>query len=132
MAELFISQVGFMVLEFYFFFEVFYMMVIIIFIVGFIEVQLFSLVGCFFIFGLIIINIGIFVYVLVVFFYYVIQGEIFKNMYFNFISVFIDKLFGYVIFCGYGKYGCEIVLYFYKYDVDFVVIENDLYKIEEL
>jgi voltage-gated potassium channel len=67
-----------------------------------------------------------------VFSYYVIQGEIFKNMHFNLISASIDKLSGHVILCGYGKYGREIALHFHKHEVPFVVIENDPLKIEEL
>lgn len=131
-AELLISQVGFMVLESYSFSEAFYMTVITISTVGFTEVQPLSPVGRFFTSGLIITNIGIFAYVLAVFSYYVIQGEIFKNMHFNLISASIDKLSGHVILCGYGKYGREIALHFHKHDVDFVVIEKDPHKIEEL
>ncbi|MBV6654323.1 MAG: NAD-binding protein, partial [Mameliella sp.] len=131
-AELLISQIGFMVLESYSFSEAFYMTVITISTVGFTEVQPLSPIGRYFTSGLIITNIGIFAYVLAVFSYYIIQGEIFKNMHFNLISASIDKLSGHVILCGFGKYGREIALHFHKHDVAFVVIENDPHKIEEL
>lgn len=131
-AELLISQFGFMILESYSFAEAFYMTIITISTVGFTEVQPLSTAGRIFTSGLILTNIGIFAYVLSVFTFYVIQGEIFKSMHLNLISSSIDKLSGHVILCGYGKYGREIALHFHKHDVPFVVIENDPQKIEEM
>ncbi len=131
-AELLISQFGFMILESYSFAEAFYMTIITISTVGFTEVQPLSTAGRIFTSGLIITNIGIFAYVLSVFTYYVIQGEIFKSMHLNLISSSIDKLSDHVILCGYRKYGREIALHFHKHDVPFVVIENDPLKIEEM
>ena len=61
-----------------------YMTVITISTVGFSEIQPLSPVGR--VFTSLIANIGIFAYVLAAFSYYVIQGEIFKNMHLNLIN----------------------------------------------
>lgn len=131
-VELLVSQAGFMILEDYSFSEALYMTVITISTVGFTEVKPLSEVGQYFTSGLIITNIGIFAYVLAVFSYYIIQGEIFKTMHTNLISANIDKLSEHVIICGYGRYGRETALHFQKHKVPFVVIENAPLKIEEL
>lgn len=132
LMEFIIGIGGYMALEGYGLIDAFYMMVITISTVGFSEVQPLSPAGRVFTSALIIANIGIFAYVLAAFSYYVIQGEIFKNMHINLINSSIDKLEGHIILCGFGKYGREIALHFEKHKLPFVVLDVDPSRIEQL
>ena len=123
---------GYMAIEGYGLIDAFYMTVITISTVGFSEVQPLNPLGRLFTSSLIIVNIGIFAYVLAAFSYYVIQGEIFKNMHLNHINSSIDKLQDHIILCGYGKYGREIAMHFNKHKLQFVVLDVDPTKIEQL
>ncbi len=110
--------------------EAFYMAVITVSTVGYTELRPLSPEGRLFNSFYILLNIGIFAYLLAVFGYYIIQGEIFKQMHNNLIRSQIEKLSGHIIICGYGKYGREIVSHFMLHDVPFVVIEQDEQEVE--
>jgi len=130
LADLVVSLLGFMLIEEYSFVEVLYMTMITISTVGFTEVQPLSSAGQIFTTFLILANIGIFAYVLAVFSYYIIQGEVFKNMHLNMINSSIEKLNQHVILCGFGKYGREIANHFSEHHIPFVVIDHNPQKIE--
>jgi voltage-gated potassium channel len=115
---------GYMYLEGYSLGEAFYMTVITISTVGYTEVRPLSEAGQLFSSALIILNFGIFAYVLSVFSYYVINGEFFKNMHLNLISNKIEQLKNHVIVCGYGRYGKEVVQNFLHHNIPFVVVES--------
>jgi voltage-gated potassium channel len=130
--ELLLGIGGYVFLEGYTFSEAFYMTIITISTVGFSEIRPLSPVGQLFTSVLILINIGIFAYLLSVFSYYVIQGEIFKKMNYNLIQKKIGKLKDHVILCGYGKYGQETVDHLLQHDIPFVIIDNNIEVIENI
>lgn len=132
LGELVFGVTGFMIIEGYSLGEAIYMAVITISTVGYTEVHPLSESGRLFAAVFIIINIGIFSYILAVFSYYVVQGEIFKNMHSNLINRQISELEDHIILCGYGKYGKEISSHFIKHQLPFVVIDIDPEEIEEL
>lgn len=125
LAELILGTVGYMVLEDYHLDEAFYMTIITISTVGFTEVQPLDTGGRIFTTALILVNIGIFAYLLAVFSYFIIQGEIFKNMHLNLINNKIAKLDNHIILCGYGKYGREAAAHFDDHNLPYVVIDKD-------
>ncbi|MDX1666266.1 MAG: potassium channel family protein, partial [Saprospiraceae bacterium] len=131
-ADLLIGVVGFMIIEGYDFGDAIYMTIITVSTVGYTEVKPISSAGQYFTSVYILVNLGIFSYLLAVFSYYIVQGEIFKRMHESFIKSSIETLEGHVILCGYGKYGREIVTHLAKHDIPYVIIEKDDKKIEEI
>jgi voltage-gated potassium channel len=131
-GEVILGIAGFMLLEHYNLREAFYMTVITIATVGYTEVRPLSAEGQMFTSVLIILNIGIFAYVLSVFTYYVINGEIFKKMHLDHIEKKITQLNTHVIVCGFGRYGREVAIHFVHHKTPFVVVENDPGIIEEI
>lgn len=131
-GEVVLATLGYMVLEGYSLEEALYMTIITISTVGFAEVQPLGTGGRILTMGLILANIGIFAYLLAVFSYFIIQGEIFKKMHHNLITGKIDKLRDHVILCGYGKYGTEAAHHFDDHDLPYVVIEHDPKRIEHI
>lgn len=131
-GELVFGVLGFILIEGYSVSEALYMAVITISTVGYTEVHPLSESGRMFAAVFIIVNIGIFSYILAVFSYYVVQGEIFKNMHTNLINRQISEIKDHIILCGYGKYGKEISSHFIKHNLPFVVIDIDPEEIEEL
>ncbi|MFQ5447766.1 MAG: potassium channel family protein [Saprospiraceae bacterium] len=123
---------GYMYLEGYNWREAFYMVVITISTVGYGEVYPLSEDGQLFTSILIVINFGVFAYVLSVFSYYVINGEIFKKMHLKLIGNKVDQLRNHVIVCGYGRYGNEVAQHFLDHKLPFVIIESDEAVIEEI
>lgn len=132
LGELLISIGGFMILEEYNLREAFYMTIIMVSTVGFREVRPLGESGQLFASIMIIINVGIFAYLLSVFSYYIVQGEIFKNMQLSMINKKIDKIKDHVILCGYGRHGMEVSEHFFSHNVPFVVIDVDPERIEIL
>jgi voltage-gated potassium channel len=131
-GELILGIGGYIILEGYSLREAFYMTIITISTVGFSEVRPLSSTGQLLTSVLILLNIGIFAYLVSVFSFYVIQGEIFKKMNYQIIQKKISKLKDHVIICGYGKYGKEISLHLIQHDIPFVIIDNDPEVIEEV
>ena len=131
-GELMFGIVGYAQLEGYSLREAFYMVVITISTVGYSEVRPLSSDGQLFTSILIVLNIGIFAYLLAVFSYYVTSGELFKRIHFSLIIKKIKHLENHVIVCGYGRYGREVSLHFLHHNIPFVVIEKNMEVIEEI
>lgn len=131
-GDLCLGVLGFVLIEEYRLLEALYMVVITISTVGYMEVQPLSDAGKLFTAFYIMVNIGLFAYILAVFSYYVIQGQIYKNWHNNMIKKSIEKLKDHVIICGYGKYGKEIASHFEKHRIPFVIIDIDAEKIEDI
>lgn len=130
--DLVIGIGGFIAIENFGLIDAIYMTIITVSTVGYTEVQPLSEAGQIFTSVYILINIGVFAYVLAVFSYYIIQGEIFKNMHLAMINKSISKLQDHVIICGYGKYGKEAVQHLRKHQVPFVIIDNNPVEIENI
>lgn len=132
LVEVIIGICGYIYLEGYSLREAFYMVMITISTVGYTEVRPLSPDGQLFTSFFIILNFGIFAYVLSVFTYYVINGEIFKKMHLNLIGKKIEQLNNHVIVCGYGRYGKEVSLNFLHHRMPFVVVESNPVVVEEI
>lgn len=130
--DLLVGITGFMWLEGFAFIDAFYQTVITISTVGFTEVKKLDDTGKIFVSLYILFNIGVFAYILSVFSYYVIQGEIFKTMHLNHVKSAIEHLNNHVIVCGFGKYGKEITQHFLQHKIPFVVIDINPERIESL
>jgi len=113
--DLLVGITGFMWLEGFAFIDAIYQTVITISTVGFTEVKKLDDTGKIFVSLYILFNIGVFAYILSVFSYYVIQGEIFKTMHLNHVKSAIEQLNNHVIVCGFGKYGKEITQHFLQH-----------------
>lgn len=131
-GEFLLGIVGYIWLESYSFREAFYMTTITISTVGYGEVRPLSPAGQWFSSFLLILNIGIFAYVLSVFSFNVINGEIFKKMHLKLINKKINALQNHVIVCGYGRYGREVSRNFHHHRIPFVVVEHNKTVIEEI
>lgn len=124
-AALLLGMVGFMLIEGYTLIEGFYMSVITFSTVGYTEVRPLSDAGRIFSSILILMNIGVFAYVLSVLTAYVIEGN-FREMWQDYnIEQKIQMLSDHIIICGYGKYGAEVANHFIHQKIPFVVIEMD-------
>ena len=132
LGEIVFGVVGYTQLEGMSLFEAFYMVVITISTVGYTEVGNLGDAGRLLSSILIIINIGIFAYVLAVFSYYASTGRIFKKMHLSMIGKKISQLENHVIVCGYGRYGQEVCDHFLHHDIPFVVVERDEKVIDEI
>jgi voltage-gated potassium channel len=131
-SEVILAVAGYMFIEGYTLGDAFYMVVITISTVGYGEIGELSATGRIFTSILIFVNIGIFAYLLAVFTYYIVEGEIFKLMHQKQIEDRISKLEGHVILCGYGQYGREISTNLAIHDTKYVIIEEDEEKIEAI
>ncbi|RME99887.1 MAG: potassium channel protein [Bacteroidetes bacterium] len=132
LGELLLGVLGFIFLEGYSLIDAVYMVIITLSTVGFSEVKSLSDAGRVFTAAFIILNIGIFTYVVAAFSYYIIEGEFFKQLHLKYINDHIAQLKGHVILCGYGKYGHEIVANLQLHAMPFVILENDPEKIKLL
>lgn len=124
--------IGFMWIDQYSLLDAFYMTVITLSTVGFTEVHPLSDGARLFTAILILISVGVIAYVLAVFSYYIVQGEIFKNMHGNLIRKSIDQLNDHSIICGYGRFGQEIAAHLSAQNIPFVIIEQDNERIENI
>ena len=100
--------------------------------VGFTEVKPLGANGQIFASILIILNTGTFAYILAAFSFYVIQGELFKQIHLRFMEKTIEEMQGHVILCGYGRYGKEIATHFHNHAVPFVLVDREEKVIEEI
>lgn len=123
--DFFVGITGFMWLEGYTLLEAVFMVVITVSTVGYTEVRPLSDQGYLFVSLYIMFNVAIFAYLLAVFSYYIINGELFKKLHLRMIRKQIEKLNDHVIICGYGRYGKELVQHFSLHKIPFVVIEMD-------
>lgn len=132
LIDLLMGIAGFMWLEGFPFIDAFYQTVITISTVGFTEVKKLDDSGKIFVSLYILFNIGVFAYILSVFSYYVIQGEIFKTMHLNHVKSSVERLSNHVIVCGFGRYGKEITHHFLQHKIPFVVIDINPERIESI
>lgn len=131
-GDLVIGVLGFTAIEGYSFVDALYMVVITISTVGYTEVQPLSEAGKIFSAIYILLNGGLIAYILAVFSYQVIQGEIFKKMYSQSIEKQIKQLSNHVIICGYGRYGKEVSAHFKNHGIDYLIIDHDPTTIENI
>lgn len=127
-----IGIAGYMLIEGYRFFDAFYMTIITIGTVGFMEVQPLSDPGRLFTAFLIITGFGTFAYAITSVTSYVIDGE-FRDYYRHHKTLnAIEKLNGHVIICGYGRNGRQAAQVLKKHDKRFVVVEEKKDEVEKL
>ena len=120
-----IGTQGFMYFESYTFTEAIYMTVITLSTVGFEEVRPLSNEGMIFASVYILINVGIFAYVVSVLITYIFEGE-FNKIYRSFLSFReMRKLNNHVIVCGFGRNGRKTCEELKTNNTNFVVIEKD-------
>jgi voltage-gated potassium channel len=130
--SLLIGTVGFMVIEGYTAIEALYMTVITISTVGFTEVEPLSGVGRLFTSFYILLNVGIFAYVLYAFTDYVIEGKLFEKMHTRAIQDRIEELEDHVIICGFGRYGEEVSDNLHVDGLSYVVIDWEQSALDKL
>ncbi|MGB1243594.1 MAG: potassium channel family protein, partial [Chitinophagales bacterium] len=124
-VALLLGMLGFMLIEDYTLIEGFYMSVITFSTVGYTEVRPLSDAGRIFSSILILMNIGVFAYVLSVLTAYVIEGN-FREMWQDYnIEQKIQMLQDHIVICGYGRYGEEVANHFINQKIPFVVIDID-------
>lgn len=132
LAVVCIGVAGYMLIEGYRFFDAFYMTIITIGTVGFMEVQPLSDAGRLFTAFLIITGFGTFAYAITSVTGYVIDGE-FREYYRHLKTLnAIEKLNGHVIICGYGRNGRQAAQVLKKHDKRFVVVEQKKDEVEKL
>ena len=131
-GDLVVGVLGFTIIEGYSFVDALYMVVITISTVGYTEVQPLSEMGKIFSAIYILLNGGLIAYILAVFSYHVIQGEIFKKMYSKSIEKQIKQLKNHVIICGYGRYGKEVSAHFKNHGIEYLIIDQDPLTIENI
>ncbi len=123
--SLVIGTIGFMLIEDYVLIDAFYMAVITISTVGFSEVEELSTSGKLFTALYIIVNLGIFTYIISVLTTYLFEGKL-KSVFKNIMTDReISKLNNHVIVCGYGRNGSQACEELLKAGRAFVVIEKD-------
>ena len=127
-----IGTLGYTMIEEWSFFDSFYMTIITIGTVGFREVAELSRSGRFFTIGLIVFAIGVGGYAVANLTSFIIEGQIRYLIRGRKMEKQIDKLKNHIIVCGYGKTGTDIVGELTKLNKQFVVIEKDEQKVEEL
>jgi voltage-gated potassium channel len=123
---------GYMIIEDYSFLDALYMTVITISTVGYKEVAELSPKGQVFTIFLIIFSFGVFAYTVSAVTSFVVTGK-FKDQ----LKVFrmknrVNKLENHVIVCGYGLVGNMACEHLKKHNQEFIIIENDEEKCEEL
>lgn len=124
-ASIVIGILGFVIIEGFSVGEAFYMSVITISTVGFTEVRPLSNPGRVFTAIYIIINLGIFAYIVSVITSYLFEGE-FRKAFKNYIiGREVKKLKNHVIVCGLGRNGSRACQELSRNEKDFVVIETD-------
>ncbi|MGD1840869.1 MAG: potassium channel family protein [Thermonemataceae bacterium] len=116
---------GYMSLEDYTFTNAFYMSVITIATVGFAEVEPLSVSGKIFTSIYIIVNLGLFAFIISTISTYVFEGEL-QRVFRNYMSVKeVQKLKDHIIVCGYGRNGKKVCDELLEENKAFVLIEND-------
>ena len=124
-GSMIIGMTGFMVVEGFNVNEAFYMTAITFSTVGFQEVHPLSAGGRIFTGIYIILNLGIFAYVISVFSTFLVEGEL-KKAFRNFIiGRDVKKMKDHVIICGFGRNGIKAAEVLFREGKDFVVIERE-------
>lgn len=123
-AEVILGILGFMFVEHYTFLEAFYMTIITVGSVGFTEVHPLSAAGRIFTTVLILINIGMFTYLVTLLTRYFLDVDIIRNYKKFTMENKISRLKGHVIICGFGRNGRESAKVFHDNKIPFVVVEE--------
>ncbi|MBC8182430.1 NAD-binding protein [candidate division KSB1 bacterium] len=126
------GTLGYVFIEQWSLFNSFYMTVITIGTVGFHEVAEMSQDGRIFTVGLIIFGIGVGGYAIASLTSLIVEGHIRSLIRGKKMEKQIIQLKNHVVVCGYGKTGTEIIEELKKLKQQFVVIEKDEHKVEEL
>jgi voltage-gated potassium channel len=132
MGTLLIGFYGFMTIEDLSWIDALYMTIITFSTVGFETVHVLSQPGKVFASFIIILNIASFAYALSVFSYYFIEGKFFQKMKKDINNKRIANLTDHIIVCGMGRYGEEIIRHFMLHNMNFVIIEKEVARIDEL
>jgi voltage-gated potassium channel len=127
-----VGVAGFVFIEGYGLGDAIYMAVITISTVGFGEIHELSQQGRYFTSVLILFNIGIFAYLISVFGFYIVEGEIFKRLHEAKMDRKISELENHVVLCGFGRHGHEIVEHLNRFNIPFVAIESDSELLDEI
>lgn len=130
LGSLILGMMGYITLEGYSPIEAFYMSVITISTVGFSEVRPLSDPGRIFTGIYIIVNLGIFAYVVSVLTAYLFEGEL-NKIYRNYLSRReLKRMKDHIIVCGFGRNGIKACEELYASNKPFVVIERDQEMLE--
>jgi len=124
-GSLIIGTLGFTLIENYRLDEAFYMAVITFSTVGFQEVHPLSAHGRIFTGVYIVINLGIFAYVISVFTTYLFEGELRKAFHNFLIGREVKKMKNHIIICGFGRNGNKTAEVLYAEGKKFVVVESN-------
>ena len=116
---------GFMLIEKFNFVEAFYMTVLTLSTVGFNEVRELSDIGRIFTSCYIIVNLGIFAFVVSTLTSYLFEGEIVDLLNKYMTGKNVKKLNNHIIVCGYGRNGIRTCSELHATSTDFILIEND-------
>jgi len=127
--SLMMGVVGYYLLEGFSFLEALYMSVITISTVGFSEVKPLTTGGKIFTIFYIILNLGIFAFVVSTISTYLFEGEL-QKIYSNFIiGREVKKMKNHVIVCGFGRNGLKAAEELSRSRKDFIIIEQDAERI---
>ena len=126
------GTIGYILIEKWNFLDSIYMTIITIATVGFHEVGELTLFGRIFTIGLIIMGIGIVGYTIANLSAFIIEGDIRNLFKERKMMKQIVKLKNHIIVCGYGKTGLEIIQEFEKFKKNYLIIEKNEQKADEL
>ena len=124
--------IGFVIIEHYSFIDAFFMTIITISTVGFGILHPLSITGKFFTIFLIIFSFGIFAYVASEIARYIISGKLQDYVKTHNKYKKIAKLNNHIIICGYDRNGKQVVNELVKYKENFVIIEKNEQRINDL
>jgi voltage-gated potassium channel len=128
--SLFVGVTGFIVVEGYNLLDSFYMTALTISTVGFDEVKPLSDSGKLFATVYIILNLGIFAYVVSTITTYIFEGELQKIFKYLIFGRELKKLKNHVIVCGYGRHGSRSCKELVKSQTPFVIIDKETGQLE--
>ncbi len=125
LGDIALGIAGYMGLQGYSLIDAFYMTAITIGTVGYTEVQPLTSVGKLFTSCYIILNLGIFAYILSIITNYLFEGKL-RSIFRNYMSdKEFDRLKNHIIVCGYGRNGSKACEELMRSGKDFVVIEKN-------
>lgn len=131
MGIMFLGVFGYMIIEGYSFLDSFYFTSITISTTGFSEIRPLSAPGKIFTIFLILINLGVFTYVVALFSQYLIDGRYIKTYKLLKMENRISQLQNHVIVCGYGRNGRQAAKVLTDNNVQFVLVERDDFQNRE-
>lgn len=119
-----IGVIGFMLIEEYSFLDALYMSVITISTIGYQEVHPLSKTGKLFNIFYILINLGLFAFVISTFTTYLFEGELRKIFKRYQVKKMIQKMKNHIIVCGYGRSGYNVCQELDRLKIPYVLIEK--------